>query len=102
MIRHYSLLLALLAGSLPAYSQNAASYVARTIAGIFPIGDNGPATSALLEQPQAVGSDAGGNLYIADSGNGVIRKVGRNGVITSLIGYSGNTYDLKVDAAGNL
>jgi hypothetical protein len=83
-------------------AQSASSYISRTVAGAFPIGDNGPATSALLEHPQAVGADSNGSLYIADQGNGVIRKVGRNGVITSLIGYSGGAYDLKVDSAGNL
>src|SRR5262249_25434197 len=71
-----------------AFSQPAASYISRTVAGVFPIGDNGPATSALLESPQAVAADASGNLFIADSGNGAIRKVARNGVITSLVGYS--------------
>jgi uncharacterized protein (TIGR03437 family) len=83
------------------YSQ-ATSYVSRTVSGIFPIGDNGPATSALLEAPQGVGVDGNGNIYIADAGNGAIRKVGRNGVITSLLGYTGYAYDLKLDSAGNL
>ncbi|HJZ99923.1 MAG TPA: IPT/TIG domain-containing protein [Candidatus Solibacter sp.] len=85
-----------------AFSQPAASYISRTVAGVFPIGDNGPATSALLESPQAVAADASGNLFIADSGNGAIRKVARNGVITSLVGYSGAVFDLKLDTAGNL
>jgi uncharacterized protein (TIGR03437 family) len=84
------------------YSQSASSYLSRTVAGAFPIGDNGPATSALLEMPQAAAADSAGNLYIADSGNGAIRKVGRNGVISSVTGYSGNIFDLKLDSAGNL
>ena len=97
MILRKSLILSLLllAASLPGYSQSASSYISRTVAGVFPLGDNGPATSALLEGPQAAAADASGNLYIADSGNGAIRKVGRNGVITSVLGYSGNAYDLK-------
>jgi uncharacterized protein (TIGR03437 family) len=65
------------------------------------LGDGGPATSALLETPQAVAVDAGGNLFIADSGNRVIRKVSR-GVISTLPGYTGYAYDLKLDSAGNL
>src|SRR2546426_419954 len=92
----------LIAACVTAYCQSASSYVSRTVAGSFAIGDNGQATSALLESPQAVGADSNGNLYIADKGNGVIRKVGRNGVITSLLGYAGGAYDLKVDSAGNL
>jgi uncharacterized protein (TIGR03437 family) len=72
------------------------------VGGVFPIGDNGPATAALLEKPQAAAADSAGNLYIADSGNGVIRKVGRNGTITSVLGYSGPLFDLKLDSTGNL
>ncbi len=86
----------------PAHAQNATSWVSRTIAGSFPIGDGGQATAALLESPQAVAADTAGNLYIADGGNGAIRKVSRTGIITSIATYSGYTYDLKLDAAGNL
>ncbi len=39
-------------------------------------GDDGPATSALLDSPSGVTVDSGGNLYIADTGNNRIRKVG--------------------------
>jgi sugar lactone lactonase YvrE len=38
-------------------------------------GDGGPAISALLNFPVAVAVDGNGNLFIADSGNNVIRKV---------------------------
>ena len=48
-------------------------------------GDNGPAISALLSSPEAVTVDGAGNLYIADTGNGRIRKVS-NGVITTVAG----------------
>src|SRR2546429_2315181 len=102
MTKIIALLVMAVAASSTAHSQSASSYVSRTVAGAFPIGDNGPATAALLEAPQAVGADSNGNLYIADKGNGVIRKVGRNGIITSLLGYAGGAYDLKVDLAGNL
>lgn len=38
-------------------------------------GDNGSATSAQLSNPWAVATDDEGNVYIADSGNSVIRMV---------------------------
>ncbi len=38
-------------------------------------GDGGPATSATLNQPEGVFVDSSGNIYIADTGNSVIRVV---------------------------
>ncbi len=38
-------------------------------------GDGGPATSAALNHPGGLKTDASGNLYISDSGNNLIRKV---------------------------
>jgi DNA-binding beta-propeller fold protein YncE len=38
-------------------------------------GDGGPATAAVLKYPSALALDAGGNLYIADTDNSVIRVV---------------------------
>jgi len=48
-------------------------------------GDNGPATSAAIFNPFSVAVDSAGNLYIADYGNNVVRKVS-NGVITTVAG----------------
>jgi sugar lactone lactonase YvrE len=48
-------------------------------------GDGGPATSAQLSWLGGVAVDSTGNLYIADSGNYVIREVS-NGVITTVAG----------------
>src|SRR5260370_312468 len=82
-------------------------------------GDNGAATSAQLNDPVGVAVDSAGNLYIADAGNNVIRKVS-NGTITTLAGnnkagagYSGDggtatsaqfndPVGVAVDSAGNL
>jgi uncharacterized protein (TIGR03437 family) len=38
-------------------------------------GDGGPATAAELSNPDGVSVDSSGNLYIADRGNGNVRKV---------------------------
>jgi large repetitive protein len=81
-------------------------------------GDNGPATSAELNQPFAVALDAAGNMYIPDSGNNRIRKVVTSGTITTyagdgLSGFGGDNgpatsaylrqpAGVAVDAAGNL
>jgi len=80
-------------------------------------GDNGPATSAQLNNPRGVAADSAGNLYIADTGNQRVRKVS-NGVITTVAGngtggYSGDNgpatsaelsipNGVAVDAAGDL
>jgi hypothetical protein len=48
-------------------------------------GDGGPANQSLLADPQAIATDAAGNVYIADSTNQVIRKIS-NGIITTIAG----------------
>jgi sugar lactone lactonase YvrE len=81
-------------------------------------GDGGPATGASIASPSGLAVDSVGNLYIADTGNNVIRKIDLNGTITTIagnhtIGYSGDggpatsaqLYGpgaVAVDAAGNL
>lgn len=49
-------------------------------------GDGGPAIDSRIYSPEGLTSD-GDNLYIADSGNGRIRKIDSNGRITT---YAGN------------
>ena len=59
-------------------------------------GDGGPATSAQLDQPTGLVVDGLGDLYIADSGNGSIRRVdATTGIITTvagtgILGFSGD------------
>ena len=49
-------------------------------------GDGGPGTQAALSFPRGVAIDGEGNLYIADSGNNRIRRVDRDGIITTFAG----------------
>ena len=49
-------------------------------------GDGAPASQSTLNTPNAVVADAAGNLYIADSGNFVIRKIDTSGTITTFAG----------------
>jgi len=49
-------------------------------------GDGGPATSALLYYPMGLAIDANNNLYIADSGNNVVRFITASGTISTIAG----------------
>ena len=49
-------------------------------------GDGGVATGARLYNPDGVAGDAFGNFFIADLNNNRIRKVDRNGIITTVAG----------------
>jgi uncharacterized protein (TIGR03437 family) len=49
-------------------------------------GDGGPATAAQLKFPAGVAVDGSGNLYIADEGSAVIRRVTAGGLITTIAG----------------
>lgn len=49
-------------------------------------GDNGPALQASLNNPQSLALDMQGKLLIADTYNYVVRRVDRQGIITTLAG----------------
>lgn len=85
-------------------------------------GDGGPATSARFRLNWStvggVAVDSAGNLFIADTGNGCIRRVSPNGIITTVAGigtpgFSGDggpasaaalngLLSVAVDGAGNV
>jgi len=81
-------------------------------------GDGGAATSAQLYTPHALALDGSGNLYISDTRNNCIRRIGSSGIITTIIGtgiwgYSGDggpassaqlkaPVGITLDAAGNI
>jgi len=49
-------------------------------------GDGGPAVDAQLNTPEGMAVDSAGNIYIADSGNNLVRKVDAHGTITTIAG----------------
>lgn len=82
-------------------------------------GDGGPATAAALSNPEAVAIDVSGNIFIADTGNSVIREVvASSGKIQTVAGngkenYSGDggpatsaelddPFGVFVDGSGNI
>jgi uncharacterized protein (TIGR03437 family) len=91
--------------------------IINTIAGTSPtclaecgsfFGDNGPAVSAQLNNPTGLAMTPDGDLYIADSQNGRVRKIspaGPNGIITTVAGNGvfnstgGNPSGIAVDAS---
>ena len=94
-------LLSVLVAAGAAFGQTSYPYVITTLAGSNPIGDGGPAKSALLEFPTAVAVDPNGNVYIADQDVPEIRKVTRDGKINVLVaGYPVSS--MQVDGAGNV
>lgn len=80
-------------------------------------GDGGAATNANLNNPYGVAVDSAGNLFIGEAGNGRVRKVDTNGLITTFAGtgsfvISGNggaatnaglrAWGVAVDVFGNV
>jgi streptogramin lyase len=47
---------------------------------------DGPAATALFYAPRAVTADAAGNIYVADYGNNMIRKISTTGTVSTLAG----------------
>jgi uncharacterized protein (TIGR03437 family) len=80
-------------------------------------GDDGPATLAVLNEPQGLAVDAAGNIYIADTGNHRVRKIDTSGNIHTIAGngqfqFSGDNgpataagmdpVDVALDSTGDL
>ena len=81
-------------------------------------GDGGPAAAAQFSGPTGLAFDAAGNLYVADTGNNVVRRIAPDGTVTKVAGsgfpgYGGDgapavhadlnaPEGVAVDAAGSL
>jgi streptogramin lyase len=81
-------------------------------------GDGGPATNAQLNNPYGLARGLDGGLYICDMDNHVIRKITRDGIISTVAGtgkrgYSGDggiatraelnePYEVRFDKEGNI
>ena len=65
-------------------------------------GDGGSALLAQLSSPSGLAVDAAGNLFIADTGNGKIRRVTPDGVISTFASGVGPARGIAVDSGGNV
>jgi len=69
-------------------------------------GDGGPATKAQMYFPSGLAMDGNGNLFIADSGNGLVRKVDSTGKISKFAGNinfpNGTPFAIAVDGANDV
>ena len=77
------------ASSVSSFTTAPLTYVISTVAGSASAGfspDGTPAAQALLSGPTDVVLDRNGNLYVADTGNNVVRKIGADGTITTVAG----------------
>jgi len=52
---------------------------------------DGPGSEARFDVPQGLAIDRSGNLYVADSGNHLIRRISPRGIVTTVAGAAGQS-----------
>src|SRR5882757_3753788 len=97
-----------LAALLAALPVGAETGTITTVAGKSPpgyTGDGGQARDAQMNEPRMLTFDGAGTMYIVDTFNQVVRRVGTDGVITTIAGHTGGYVprtdsDCKADFSG--
>jgi hypothetical protein len=64
--------------------------VVSTVAGSSTGSTDGPGTNALFWNTAGVAADGVGNVFVADYDNNTVRKIGTNGIVSTLAGLAGN------------
>src|SRR5437762_14242831 len=65
------------------------NYVFTVVAGGTEGSKDGAGTEAQFKWPHGVSIDTGANVFVADRGNHVVRKIKRDGVVSTLAGSPG-------------
>jgi uncharacterized protein (TIGR03437 family) len=65
-------------------------------------GGDGPANQALINAPGGIAFDPGGNLFVAEIGSGLVRKITPDGIISTVIDGLDRPDNVAIDLAGNL
>lgn len=63
---------------------------------------DGTGTEAQFNNPRGIAVDSTGNLFVADSGNNVIRKITPAGIVTTFATGFVSPEEMTIDSAGNL
>jgi gliding motility-associated-like protein len=69
--------------------------------------NNGKGTDAAFNNPEGIAVDAAGNIYVADSGNSLVRKIDPQGNVMTIAGGGllatfNKVYGVAVDLLGNI
>lgn len=63
---------------------------------------DGPAAAARLCRAAGLTIDGGGNLFVADTGNGTIRRIGTSGSVSTVVGVAGSQNNVLGPLPGGL